>query len=104
MEKNFKYFIGVDVSKNTLDCCVVKENKELLSFQSENSDKGIKRVIKELKSNGIKDLNEVLFCAEHTGIYNNPLVYFLNEKGGTIWLESAIHIKRSIGLQRGKNA
>jgi len=103
MEKNFKYFVGVDVSKNTLDYSVVKENKEVFSFQSENSNKGIKSFIKELKSKGIKDLSEVLFCAEHTGIYNNHLVYFLNEKGGTIWLESAMHIKRSIGLQRGKN-
>ena len=103
MEKNFKYFIGVDVSKNTLDYSVVKENKELFSFQSENSDKGIKSLIKELKSKGIKDLDEVLFCAEHTGIYNNPLIYFLKEKGGSIWLESALHIKRSIGMQRGKN-
>lgn len=103
MKKKFKYFIGVDVSKNTLDYSVVKDNKELFSFQSENTAKGIKSILKELKSKGIKDLSEVLFCAEHTGIYNNPLVYFLNENGGSIWLESAMHIKRSIGLQRGKN-
>src|ERR1017187_5018441 len=103
MEKKFNYFIGVDVSKNTLDYSVVKENKEVFSFQSENSNKGIKSFIKELKSKGIKDLSEVLFCAEHTGIYNNRLVYFINENKGTLWLESAIHIKRSIGLQRGKN-
>src|ERR1035438_9755961 len=103
MVEKFKYFIGVDVSKNTLDYSVVKENKEVFSFQSENSDKGIKSLIKELKSKGIKDLDEVLFCAEHTGIYNNPLIYFLKEKGGSIWLENALHIKRSIGMQRGKN-
>jgi len=103
MEKKFKYYVGVDVSKNTLDYSVVKENKEVLCFQSENSDKGIKSFIKELKSKGIVNINELLFCAEHTGIYNNPLVYFLKEKGGSIWLESALHIKRSIGMQRGKN-
>src|SRR6267154_2090700 len=99
---NYTHFIGVDVSKNTLDYCTVENNQIVLQFQSENSNGGIKSFLKEIKAKGI-DLKQVVFCAEHTGLYNNPLVYYLNAIGGNIWLESALHIKRSIGMQRGKN-
>ena len=40
---------------------------------------------------------------EHTGIYNIHLLSVLHLKKANIWLESAIHIIKSIGLQRGKN-
>ena len=40
---------------------------------------------------------------EHTGIYNQHLLNFLYSKKAAICLESAVHIKRSAGLQRGKN-
>lgn len=40
---------------------------------------------------------------EHTGIYNYPLLDYLSVKQIAVWLESALHIKHSCGLQRGKN-
>jgi transposase len=94
--------IGIDVSKNTLDCCFLSNTgSEFLKI--ENNLKGFKLLEKWLlKTHQIKYC-EMLFCMEHTGLYNLPLLNFLKNKNTSIWIESAIHIKRSMGLVRGKN-
>lgn len=99
---NFKYFIGIDVSKNTLDFCLVSAGKVLFHLQTENNSKGIQEFIKHCKKQfGVK-LTESLICMEHTGIYNYPLLDYLSGKQASVWLESALQIKHSSGLQRGK--
>jgi transposase len=40
---------------------------------------------------------------EHTGLYNRLLVGFLLQQKAKVWLESSLVIKRSLGLNRGKN-
>ena len=70
-----------------------------LQNQIENTPKKIKSFIIGLKI----DLNDCLFCMEHTGIYNNHLLSVLQSVGASIWLENSIQIKRSMGLTRGKN-
>ncbi len=44
-----------------------------------------------------------MFCMEHTGIYNLPLVKYLKGIEAKIWIESGVQIKKSMGLVRGKN-
>jgi hypothetical protein len=44
-----------------------------------------------------------LFCLEHTGIYAHPLLYALQQEEASIWLEEAIQIQRSLGVQRGNS-
>lgn len=100
---NFKYFIGIDVSKKTLDFCLLKAGKTLLYLQTENNSKGIESFIRQCKRQFDLKLEESLFCMEHTGIYNYPLLDYLSGKQTSVWLESALHIKHSSGLQRGKN-
>ncbi|MBX9850573.1 MAG: transposase [Cytophagaceae bacterium] len=100
---NFEYFIGVDVSKNELDFSVVKSGSELFHMETANNLDGIRAFIKKLKSETEFDFDKCLICMEHTGIYNNHLLDYLTKKNAHICLESAIHIKQSSGLQRGKN-
>lgn len=99
----FKYFIGIDVSKDTLDLSIVEEGKQLLHKRIGNNQKEIKAFITFFKKEFSTDLNSSLYCMEHTGIYTNHLLNVLNDKSIAIWLESAFHIKQSLGLQRGKN-
>jgi transposase len=40
---------------------------------------------------------------EHTGLYNLPLVKWLQSQQAKIWLESGVHIRKTLGLVRGKN-
>ncbi|MCW3105545.1 MAG: Transposase family protein [Segetibacter sp.] len=100
---NFQHFIGIDVSKNQLDFVVVKENKQVFYLKTDNSKKGIASFFAEFKKLTPISYDSMLFCMEHTGIYNNHLLDYLFDRKVSIWLESAVHIKQSIGMQRGKN-
>ncbi len=46
-------------------------------------------------------LQDTLICMEHTGLYTNSIIEFLVEAKAHLWVEMAIKIKRSMGLQRG---
>jgi transposase len=94
----FNYFIGIDVSKGTLDFTVLKGVDKLFYTQTENSSKGVKAFIKQLKSHAEAKLEECLFCMEHTGIYNNPLIEYFEKYKCQVALESAIHIKCLVEL------
>lgn len=97
------YFVGIDVSKETLDFTVLKGADKLFHLQVSNNAGGIKSFIKQLKTVYKLSAQQCLFCLEHTGIYNNPLLEYFEKNSCNVWLESAIHIKHSSGLTRGKN-
>lgn len=101
---NYKWFIGIDVSKSTLDCCVMFMNQKMFHKQIKNTEKGVDEFIKFLKKETPGFLSrEALVCFEHTGTYNVHLLNVLSKNEIAIWLESAIHIIKSLGVQRGKN-
>jgi transposase len=101
--KHFEYFTGIDVSKATLDFSVVKEGKQLFYQRTANNPKAIRQLLSLVAKEYCPDLFKAVFCMEHTGIYNNHLLQALQAAQLTIWMESAMQIKRSIGVQRGKN-
>jgi transposase len=96
------YFAGIDVSKATLDVTVYNLKKESFYSKFTNNKKGHKQLLSWLKANQI-NLAEILFCMENTGLYSRGLSLFLTAKAVKIWVVMPIVIKRSIGLQRGKN-
>lgn len=100
---NYHFFIGIDVSKHTLDFMVLKNNQKLFPFQTCNSPAGIQQFWDHLLTYPGFDLSLAVFCMEHTGIYNQHLLSFLYKNKAVICLESAVHIKCSVGMQRGKN-
>lgn len=99
----FKFFVGIDVSKDTLDFSVVTGGQEVSNFRIENSPRAIKAALKQIK--GLKgfSFDYTLFCLEQTGLYNNHVTTVLYSVGARIWVERAIQIKRSAGLLRGKS-
>lgn len=99
---HFDYFIGVDVSKATLDFAVVKANQVLFHQQVSNDKKGIVGFLKYFRQQTTAPIEACLFCMEHTGIYNNPLLTALHQQSANIWVERAAHIQESMGLTRGK--
>lgn len=102
--KNYAFFIGIDVSKETLDFALIINNTVQFHLQVSNDKEGIGGFIKETKRRN-KDFSfgNSLFCMEHTGIYNNPLLSFLHQKQADVWLEQATQIKASMGVCREKN-
>src|SRR5690606_25316949 len=101
---NYNYFVGVDISKATLDFAVHNGKELIISMQTSNDLCGIRDFMKQMKARLPKlKLDDTLFCMEHTGIYNEHLLNFLFNKRANVCLEVATHIKMSSGLQRGKN-
>ena len=87
-----------------MDIAILSKPQETpLHLQITNDEKGFKTLSAWLKKIDDFNFSTTLFCMEHTGIYNNPVLNFLGKKKCTIWVENAMHIQRSIGLQRGKN-
>ena len=101
--QNYQHFVGIDVSKDTLDYAVVCDGIQAFYLQTENTIIGIKTFIKALKKMGVLNFKDVVFCMEHTGIYCHHLVSYLTSSKCDLWLESPVQIKKSLGMQRGKN-
>ncbi|MCC5610874.1 IS110 family transposase [Nostoc sp. CHAB 5834] len=102
--ETFTYFVGIDISKATLDWAVVVANKLLFHHQSSNDKKGIESFVKRLRQQCPEaDFDNSLYCMEHTGIYNNHIISLLQISKASIWVEHPIYIKESLGMIRGKN-
>lgn len=102
-QNHYRYFIGVDVSKGELDFAVVESNQLLFHIEVSNDKKGIQSFFQQFRKLNQGDAKHSLFCMEHTGIYNNPLLSFLFQKQAAIWVEKATQIRESMGVSRIKN-
>jgi transposase len=101
---NFKHFIGIDVSKNTFDFALIKDGDISLPISKETSNNpaGLVELEEFISRQGV-NMDETLFCMEHTGIYCRLLSHYLVERKYHVWLEMPVQIIRSLGIQRGKN-
>jgi transposase len=103
MKKKFDYYIGIDVSKLTLDVTVLYEfnNEEKTDYyRIENTEKSIARFVRKKLCEYAP--GQMLFCMEDTGIYSLPVAYYMSENHLSWWQVPAIEIKRSKGIARGK--
>ena len=99
---DYSFFIGIDISKKTLDFAVRDRKKLLFHTQITNSPAGLMQFQKECLAKHI-DLSKSLTCCEHTGLYSQNILALATENDFPLWLESSLRIKRSLGLQRGKS-
>jgi transposase len=102
--KEWKFFIGVDVSKLTWDLTVLSKSDRNFQYHVEtaNSHEGWDSVLAWLESKGV-EVSESLFCMESTGVYCHTLLSCLSAYGYDTWVENALRIKNSSGIVRGKN-
>ena len=96
----FKHAIGIDVSKNTLDAVC---HLTAAHLKVSNDSSGFKQLLSWVKKQVCKELEQTWFCFEHTGIYSLELALFLEGQQLSFAVESALSIKRSLGLKRGKS-
>lgn len=86
---DIRYYIGIDVSKATLDWAVFDGTTIVLQTQSPNSEKGIKTVLKLIKALPAFTPQTSVSCSEHTGIYKALILSQLTAACFPIWLESS---------------
>lgn len=98
----YKLFIGVDVSKGSLDMTAIEADTGSSYHDSFlNKRLGFKSFSSWLKSFQVKP-EETLVCMEHTGLYIVSLCDYLRKKGFKFSVIHPLHMKQSMGLQRVK--
>ena len=91
-------YVGIDISKNTLDFCV--RSSGVASFHKiGNKTKSIRKLLKSIA----KIDSKAFIAMENTGYYNYNLYQTLKDFDFNVYVIDPKHIKRSIGLVRGKN-
>ncbi len=91
-----KTFIGIDVSMASLDV-FVNDDSGKGSFVIANTTKAISRFFKQY------DCESTYVAMENTGRYNWSIYEALASFKGHIYVVPPLHLKKSMGLIRGKN-
>ncbi|RZK17921.1 MAG: IS110 family transposase [Hymenobacter sp.] len=100
----YTHFIGVDISKDTLDIAVVSPQQVLLYEERiANKKSAIISFFKQLRRL-VPDFApaSALVCMEHTGLYNRPLLNAVPALALPAWVEHAAQINAATGIRRGK--
>ena len=90
-----KEVLGIDIGKLIND---VRIHTSQIANQFENNPKGIRIMLKWLTQHSTYDKNKILIAFEHTGLYSFPLMTVLAE-----FILPGLEIRRSLGIQHGKN-
>lgn len=98
--KKIKEFIGIDISKLKFDVRIYSNQKASVFA---NNKEGFKEFMFWIKKNCNCDIVEILFALEHTGIYSLPISVYFSENKYHFILLSGLEVKRSLGIQRGKD-
>ena len=102
-----KYFIGIDVSKHTLDVAFIIYNSAALSKpewrQFANTPSGLKQMQQWLTGMQVPLSGETIVVIENTGIYHRLLWQFFSLLNVDVCIENAAQVKWSLGIARGKN-
>lgn len=96
----FKEFIGIDVSKSTLDVSIYSKK---IHKKFDNNQSGFEEIIQWIRAHISCDMKQVLFAFEHTGLYCLQLSIFLDDRSYAFTLISGLELKRSRGIVRGKD-
>lgn len=89
-------YIGIDISSATLDICIRQQNSEQ-SLVISNQVKDIRKFFKPYAN------QTLVIGMENTGRYNWWLYEVLADTAHKVFVISPLHLKKSMGLARGKN-
>lgn len=81
-----KAVVGIDVSKNKLDCLwlVQGQKQKVKTKVHSNTPSGHKQLLSWAQKHTGKEPHEILFVMEATGIYHERLAYWLHEQGAQV--------------------
>ena len=97
------YFLGIDVGKEKFHAAITVDGINFHDQEMNNNPLAIREYFRDLKAKFGFNADQLIVCMEHTGIYCYPLLDYLTKQNIAICVESAVRIKQSQGLQRGKN-
>ncbi len=97
----YSAYVGIDISKATLDICLLTVDSST-NVRIENSIAALAELFKAQEPFSNIKFKKTLFCFEALGAYQNHLVTYLLKKKAYFTIQSALHIRLSMGLVRGK--
>lgn len=97
-----RIYIGVDVSKKTVDLTALI-NGEAIHTVENNTQASISKWVKLFMLTYELDPDQLVFGIENTGRYSWPVTHALVDQRLDVYLLSALHLKKSQGLVRGKS-
>lgn len=104
---NKKTFVGIDVSKNTIDVAfitVVNEHRSQPQWKLfANTDAGLHNMKVWLRDQGVSTGSDLLVVIENTGLYHRRLMTFCNKQQIPLCIENGAQVKWSLGIARGKS-
>ncbi len=105
MKKN--YFVGIDVSKQTIDVAFIAvhqgEKTQPCWKVFDNNEPGLAGMRSWLQSNHVPFDEATLFVIENTGLYHRLLVNFCHKHQLQLCIENGAQVKWSLGIARGKS-
>jgi transposase len=98
-------YFGVDVSKHWLDFAIIDKriSDQPVCIRVDNKRSDLLELKERLAKQKIGFGKRSLVVIEHTGVYKNNLLNFLIAQKCHVCVETALRIKKSLGIQRGKN-
>jgi len=101
---NQKYFIGIDVSKEKLDCALILSDYNVVTECTiPNNLKKIESFLKGVLKGRKIQADQLIVCCETTGVYTVPLRRICAELNIGLWEEHAYRIKKASSDMRGKS-
>ena len=96
---NFKFFLGVDISKEWFNYCLRNADLDILQEgKVNNCDDDIFLFIKEILLAFDTDITQTILLMEHTGIYSKNLNRCWHDKGGSQSLVQANKVSSLLGI------
>lgn len=98
-----QHYVGIDISKKTLDWARFDGQKILCCVSTENSATGIRSALSQMGEIPGYIPQKTIFCMEYTarrtvGIYNAHIMEVMYRFGLPIWLENSTQIKQATGI------
>jgi transposase len=101
---NYQHYVGIDVSKETLDVTLLNQDGSMEEQTTiGNTGSSLKKLLRGWRKKRPGIVEQTLFCLEPTGHYSNLTVAVLLDANLSVWVANPTDIKNSIGMQRGKN-
>lgn len=97
-----KLFVGIDVSKLWLDVTLMGKSTAPQHLKVDNDKSGFTKLLNWLRKFS-RSKKSWMLCMEHTGIYTQPLWYFLTEKEITYHVVPGTVIGSGLAVRRGKS-
>lgn len=104
---NKKFYVGIDVSKKTIDVAFIAQSGDQKTAPRwkvfDNTDAGLQQLKTWLSKEAVGFDANTLIVIENTGLYHRRLVSFCNKNNLQLCIENGAQVKWSLGIARGKS-